>query len=222
MFDLLADRHAGAHSLSVRHAMVVGWRGDRMLALGPKAMEARRRRGSNQDRSLIVAGKYRLLSVLGQGGMGTVWRAEHLQLGATVAVKLIDPKAPAVPMPCGSVRRKRARPRRSAARTWCRCSISAATMRPAARSSSWSSSKGKAWPIADPAGQALAGRNLACADPRRARSQPRARRRHHSPRPETGERVPGPQRRGRRAGQGPRLRHRPRAARGHARVKPRT
>ena len=73
--------------------MVVGWRGDRMLALGPKAMEARRRLGSNQDRSRIVAGKYRLLSVLGQGGMGTVWRAEHLQLGATVAVKLIDPKA---------------------------------------------------------------------------------------------------------------------------------
>jgi serine/threonine-protein kinase len=45
------------------------------------------------DRSRIVAGKYRLLSVLGQGGMGTVWHAQHLQLGATVAVKLIDPNA---------------------------------------------------------------------------------------------------------------------------------
>jgi eukaryotic-like serine/threonine-protein kinase len=43
--------------------------------------------------ALVLAGKYRLLSVLGQGGMGTVWRAEHLGLGAPVAVKLIDPKA---------------------------------------------------------------------------------------------------------------------------------
>ena len=73
--------------------MVVGWRGDRVFAPGPKAMEAGRHLGSNPDRSRIVAGKYRLLSVLGQGGMGTVWRAEHLQLGAPVAVKLIDPKA---------------------------------------------------------------------------------------------------------------------------------
>jgi eukaryotic-like serine/threonine-protein kinase len=45
------------------------------------------------DRSRVVAGKYRLLSMLGKGGMGTVWRAEHLQLGAVVAVKLIDPEA---------------------------------------------------------------------------------------------------------------------------------
>src|SRR5688572_24117862 len=41
----------------------------------------------------VIGGKYQLLSVLGQGGMGTVWRAEHLGLGAPVAVKLIDPKA---------------------------------------------------------------------------------------------------------------------------------
>jgi len=39
----------------------------------------------------ILAGKYRLLSVLAEGGMGTVWRAEHVALGAPVAVKLIDP-----------------------------------------------------------------------------------------------------------------------------------
>jgi eukaryotic-like serine/threonine-protein kinase len=39
----------------------------------------------------ILAGKYRLMSMLGQGGMGSVWRAEHLALRSPVAVKLIDP-----------------------------------------------------------------------------------------------------------------------------------
>jgi eukaryotic-like serine/threonine-protein kinase len=39
----------------------------------------------------ILGGKYRLVSVLAEGGMGTVWRAEHLALGTPVAVKLIDP-----------------------------------------------------------------------------------------------------------------------------------
>jgi hypothetical protein len=58
-------------------------------------MAARRSEHELTDgrQALVLAGKYRLLSVLGQGGMGTVWRAEHLGLGAPVAVKLIDPKA---------------------------------------------------------------------------------------------------------------------------------
>lgn len=40
-----------------------------------------------------MAGKYRLEHVLGQGGMGTVWRAEHLVLRSAVAIKLIHPRA---------------------------------------------------------------------------------------------------------------------------------
>jgi len=39
----------------------------------------------------ILAEKYRLESLIGRGGMGTVWRAEHLGLNAPVAVKLMAP-----------------------------------------------------------------------------------------------------------------------------------
>lgn len=38
----------------------------------------------------VLAGKYRLEALIGQGGMGSVWRAEHLGLSAPVAVKLLD------------------------------------------------------------------------------------------------------------------------------------
>lgn len=38
----------------------------------------------------VLGEKYRLVSIMGEGGMGTVWRGEHLALGAPVAVKLLQ------------------------------------------------------------------------------------------------------------------------------------
>jgi serine/threonine protein kinase len=39
----------------------------------------------------LLAGRYRLLEQLGEGGMGSVWKAEHQVLDSQVAIKIIDP-----------------------------------------------------------------------------------------------------------------------------------
>lgn len=45
---------------------------------------------SPQVEGMVLADKYRLTGLLGRGGMGSVWRAEHLSLNSSVAVKLVD------------------------------------------------------------------------------------------------------------------------------------
>ena len=40
---------------------------------------------------MIIAGKYQVISELGRGGMGTVYRVRHLELGASFALKILHP-----------------------------------------------------------------------------------------------------------------------------------
>jgi eukaryotic-like serine/threonine-protein kinase len=47
--------------------------------------------GAKAQLGQILGGKYELVRLLGAGGMGSVWKAQHLSLGVTVAVKTMHP-----------------------------------------------------------------------------------------------------------------------------------
>ncbi len=39
-----------------------------------------------------IAGRYRILSLIGEGGMGAVYRAQHLSLRKVFALKVLQPR----------------------------------------------------------------------------------------------------------------------------------
>jgi serine/threonine protein kinase len=77
----------------------------------------------------VLAGRYRLVSLIGRGGMGSVWKAEHLGLRAPVAVKLIDQSIAMLPEALSRFIAGLKRPPLCAARTWFRSSITGSTRR---------------------------------------------------------------------------------------------
>ena len=48
----------------------------------------------------VLSGTYRIESKLGAGGMGTVWRAQHLRLPTLVAVKVLNHRGAKQGMRC--------------------------------------------------------------------------------------------------------------------------
>jgi len=91
----------------------------------------------------VLDGKYRLDALLAEGGMGAVYRATHVMLGKTIAIKLIRSAIVASPEIVRRFQREALRRPRSIIRTSFRCTTSA-RRRTVRCTSRWSTSTARA------------------------------------------------------------------------------
>ena len=65
----------------------------------------------------VVGGRYYVRKLCGEGGMGRVYEAEHIDIGKRVALKILHPAYSQTPDLVERLRREARRPRRSRTRT---------------------------------------------------------------------------------------------------------
>jgi eukaryotic-like serine/threonine-protein kinase len=93
---------AGALAIALGVALMFAWNLLRMR----KAVGVARERARSAEAKARELGSYQLVSRIGLGGMGEVWRAEHRLLARQAAIKLVRPEALTDPTYAAKIRER--------------------------------------------------------------------------------------------------------------------